>query len=101
MLSTYAGTLVAHPGWGPGPGWGGPGWWIIFPILWFALIVTVIVLLARRARRGWAAWGPYGPHRGTGPDPVAVLGERYARGEIDEAEYRTRLAVLQPEPPRR
>jgi putative membrane protein len=28
---------------------------------------------------------------------VGVLGERYARGEIDEAEYRQRLAVLRAE----
>lgn len=32
---------------------------------------------------------------GTGDgDPVAILRERFARGEIDEAEYRSRVAVL-------
>lgn len=100
MLTTDVATLVAHPGWYAAQG-GGPGWWIVFPILWFLLFATVVFLIARRARRGWAAWGPNGPHRGSGPDPVAILGERYARGEIDEAEYRARLAVLRPEPPQR
>lgn len=32
---------------------------------------------------------------GHGPDAMAVLAERFARGEIDEAEYRSRKAVLE------
>ena len=28
------------------------------------------------------------------PDPKALLAQRYAAGEIDEAEYLTRLAIL-------
>jgi putative membrane protein len=85
---------------------GGPGgWWVVFPILWFALVVTVIVLVSRRWRRG--AWGPYpggpggwgpggwGPGASRGSDSArAVLAERFARGEIDEREYRARLEVL-------
>ncbi|GAB6938630.1 SHOCT domain-containing protein [Isoptericola variabilis] len=67
---------------------GGPGWWIVFPILWFLLFATVVVLIARRARRYGPPWA-----RG-GAGGVDVLGERYARGEIDEAEYRQRLSVL-------
>ncbi|MCL1869029.1 MAG: SHOCT domain-containing protein [Promicromonosporaceae bacterium] len=98
MLSTLATTVVAHPGWAAGPG--GPGWWIVFPIFWGLVWLTVIFLLVRRGRRMWAAGGPPWA-RGTGPDPVSVLGERYARGEIDEAEYRRRLAVLRPETPGR
>ncbi len=92
MLSTVAGVLVAHPGFGTG---GGPGWWIVFPIVWFLLVLMVVVLVARRVRRGWVTGGPWVHH--AGPDPVSILGERYARGEIDEAEYRTRLAVLRPD----
>jgi putative membrane protein len=92
MLTTSALTasLAAHP-WGAGGAGGGPGWWIVFPILWFLLFATVVFLVARRARRGFG--GPWG-HQGS---PAAVLGERYARGEIDETEYRRRLAVLRGE----
>ncbi|WP_329561866.1 SHOCT domain-containing protein [Kitasatospora sp. NBC_01266] len=48
-------------------------------------------------RTAWRRWrGPYGPwaHGGPQSPPPAVLGERYARGEIDEDEYRARKATL-------
>jgi putative membrane protein len=64
---------------------GGPGWWIVFPILWFAVFVLVASLFWRR-RRGWCAYGV-----GSGE---SVLAERFARGEITDAEYRDRLSVL-------
>jgi putative membrane protein len=82
---------------GPHYGWGGPGpFFFIFPLLWFLLFATVIFLIARRARRGpRGGWGgPWAAHGGAGADPVTLLGTRFARGEIDEAEYRSRLAVL-------
>ncbi|WP_425955719.1 SHOCT domain-containing protein [Xylanimonas sp. McL0601] len=94
MLPTLAGTVVSHPVFAYG---GGFGWWFVFPLLWFALILTAIILFARARRRAWADGAPWA--RSTSPDPVAILGERYARGEIDEAEYRTRLAVLRPTQP--
>jgi uncharacterized membrane protein len=37
--------------------------------------------------------GPWGSRRG--PDPRAILAERYARGEITHEEYRERLGHLQ------
>lgn len=87
-------TLPHHGGWGPGP------WWFVFPLLWFLLFATVIFLVARRARRGhgwggppWAGYGYPGAPSGTG-DPVTILAQRFARGEIDEEEFRARLAVL-------
>ena len=59
----------------------GPGaWWPIFPLLWLAIIATAVVLL-RRGRCGY--------RRGMG-----ALEERFARGEIDAAEYRERRDVL-------
>ncbi|WP_207211703.1 SHOCT domain-containing protein [Promicromonospora panici] len=82
---------------GPHYGWGGPGpFFFIFPLLWFLLFATVIFLIARRARRGpRGGWGgPWAAHAAAGSDPVTLLGTRFARGEIDEAEYRSRLAVL-------
>src|SRR5215216_4333475 len=63
-------------------------WWPGFGLLWIVLFWGVVVLFFRR-RRGW--WG--GP-RASGE---AVLGERYARVEITEDEYRQRLRVLKNE----
>jgi putative membrane protein len=82
---------------GPHYGWGGPGpFFFIFPLLWFLLFATVVFLIARRARRGpRGGWGgPWAAHSAAGADPVTLLGTRFARGEIDEAEYRSRLTVL-------
>lgn len=61
-------------------------WWIVFPILWALLIAALIVLLWRRGRR----YPPDG-----GDSPKRILGERFARGEINADEYRERLAQLQ------
>jgi len=82
-------TLVAHPvgwgwGWGPGP------WFLFFPLFWFGLIALFFAFGARRRRR-WDDGD--GTRRGTA-GARAVLAERYARGEIDESEYRARLEVL-------
>ena len=69
-------------------GWDGWGWlWpfhFIIPLLFFALIVTVVVLLVRYAA-GWGDHPPrWGERRSAG---LEALDERYARGEIDRDEY--------------
>lgn len=72
-------------GWYDGPD-GPGGWWVVFPIAWFLIIagaVTVAVIVARR--RGRMVGRRAGERR---------LAERYAAGEIDEEEYRSRLATL-------
>ncbi|MFD6491151.1 SHOCT domain-containing protein [Streptomyces sp. NPDC060188] len=80
---------------------GGPGPWILFfPLIWAAVVIGVVTVLRRTARRGrrgpWRAVGGFGPGdpRPTGDSPVAVLGRRFASGEIDEDEYWRRLSVL-------
>ncbi|MGH3368050.1 MAG: SHOCT domain-containing protein [Nocardioidaceae bacterium] len=71
-------------------GWGGPGeWWPVFPIFWLviaAVVVTTFVLTARR--RGRLSGQRAGERR---------LAERYAAGEIDVEEYRSRLSTLRAE----
>ncbi len=62
------------------------GWWPIFPLFWL-LLWGVVIFALFRSKRGLARW------RG-GPSAESVLGERYARGEINENEYRDRLKVL-------
>jgi putative membrane protein len=76
---------------------GGPGPWILFfPVLWALLIGGGIALLRRtvwRGRRG----GPWRQPMVENDSPIAVLGHRFASGEIDEDEYWRRLSVLNEE----
>ena len=74
---------------------GGPGPWILFfPLIWAAVVFGVVTVLRRTVRRGRG--GPWRPMDGrpTGDSPIAVLGRRFASGEIDEDEYWRRLSVL-------
>ncbi|MER8186757.1 SHOCT domain-containing protein [Kitasatospora sp. NPDC094015] len=71
-------TLLAETG----GHWPGP-WILLVPLFWLA-VVALVVTFARRA----------GLRRHCGDAPLAVLGRRYANGEIDVEEYRTRRAVL-------
>ena len=66
-----------------GHGWGAGPWFLLFPLFWLTVIV-VLAIVFRRSR-----WGRARDRAGEG-----LLGERYARGEITEEEYRQRLAVL-------
>ncbi|MEU9632389.1 MULTISPECIES: SHOCT domain-containing protein [Streptomyces] len=76
---------------------GGPGPWILlFPVIWALVIGGGITLLRRtvwRGRRG----GPWGRPTVESDSPLAVLGRRFASGEIDEDEYWRRLSVLNEE----
>ncbi|MFG2830341.1 SHOCT domain-containing protein [Streptomyces sp. NPDC048434] len=79
---------------------GGPGPWILFvPVLWALVIVGVVTLLRRTGRRhggpGRRFGGPQYSARADAPSPLAVLGRRFAAGEIDEEEYWRRLSVLE------
>ena len=65
------------------------GWGWIFPLAW---IVLIGLFWAFAWRGSW--WRRRGGEWQEARSSEAVLGERYARGEIDEDEYRTRLAVL-------
>ncbi len=88
---------------------GGPRFF--FPLL--LLMIIGGVFLVRRRKRAWfAANGGDGPgfagRHGNGPDTppmtppsssaMTLLQERFARGEIGEAEFRQRRSVLQGDP---
>src|SRR5664280_3398496 len=69
------------------------GWivWLLIVVLFWGLVIAAIVLgirwLIRADRRG--------SHEGPAtPDALELLRQRYARGEIDEAEYERRKIVL-------
>ncbi|MEU9099718.1 SHOCT domain-containing protein [Streptomyces sp. NPDC048361] len=71
----------------------GPGPWILFvPLIWAAVIFTVVTMA-----RGSGWHGRRGPWRPPLDDrsPIAVLGRRFAAGEIDEEEYWRRISVLE------
>jgi len=88
-LSTPA--ALAAPYMMHGWGYGGPGaWFLLFPLFWILVIGLFIFLGPRRWRRN-NQW-----HQSQGAE--SVLRERYARGEIDETEYRARLEVLRSQP---
>lgn len=73
---------------------GGPGPWILlFPLIWALVIGGGIALLRRTVWRGRRGPGP-GRSAVEGDSPIAVLGHRFASGEIDEDEYWRRLSVL-------
>jgi len=77
-----------HPhGWGGG--WGmmlGPVAWLVF----MAVAVALVVLLVRWLAGGERGERPSRPAR----KPLDILEERFARGEIDEEEFRRRKEAL-------
>jgi putative membrane protein len=68
----------------------GPGPW--FPLVWIGVMIVFWTGVFLIARRFW--W------RGGGGPAQAVLAERYAKGEMTEAEYRRAADVLRERPPR-
>jgi putative membrane protein len=68
---------------------------LLFVILLTALVFTLVRALGHH---GPADDGHTSPT--VGRPPEQVLAERFARGEIDETEYRKRLATLRSAPPR-
>jgi putative membrane protein len=68
-------------------------------ILFWAVLIAVGVLVLRALSRPDSRLAPYGPparrqDHDPVPAPEQLLAERFARGEIDEDEYRRRLDVL-------
>ncbi|MGW7446808.1 SHOCT domain-containing protein [Kitasatospora sp. NPDC054795] len=88
--------------------WHGPGPWILLiPLIWIAVVVLVIAVLRRTVWRRHGCGFGYGYGVGTGAGagagaaaehPLAVLGRRYAEGDIDAEEYRAKRAVLSESP---
>jgi putative membrane protein len=70
---------------------GGWGWWLIMPLVTVAFWVAVIGLVVSLLR------GRPGPTPTEAPRPASpeeILAQRYARGEIEDDEYRHRLDTL-------
>lgn len=70
-----------------GMGWGG---WLVMAfsmVAFWALVVFAVVAIFRPSRDERI-------NHTRGQDPLDILGQRFARGEIDESEYHARLDVL-------
>jgi putative membrane protein len=65
--------------------------WGFVPFFWVGWILILVLIFGFGGR--WFGWRRYAPpeDRASGE---RVLAERFARGEIDEDEYRRRLSVL-------
>ncbi|MFF4161252.1 SHOCT domain-containing protein [Streptomyces sp. NPDC001678] len=82
----------------------GGGWGLfamtVSMVLFWALIITVAILLFRALARPPYGGQYTGWQKGPAPGHAEqILAERYARGEIDEEEYARRLATLRGSPP--
>ncbi|MFT4212759.1 MAG: hypothetical protein QM626_12915 [Microbacterium sp.] len=79
-VATHAGVWAGAPFW---------PFFIVFPLL-FLLVLGLIFGLVFRRRR----FATYGPPWAGRASAEQILAERFARGEIEEAEYRARLETL-------
>jgi putative membrane protein len=72
-------------GWGY-MGWGGMAFGGLMMLLWVALVIALIVLIVR--------WLGGTPRQATGGNALETLRQRFARGEIDTAEFDERSRQL-------
>ena len=83
-----AGGLEHGHMWGYGAG--GMIFGTLMMVLVIAAIITLVVLLVR-----WLTGAARAPHAGPpAKPPLDILEERFARGEIDKAEFEERKRVL-------
>jgi putative membrane protein len=70
-----------------GVGWGG---WILMTLAMVAFWALVVFAVLALFRGDQSSHEPTAEHR----DPMEILEERFARGEINEDEYHARHSVL-------
>lgn len=87
-------------------GIGSGGFWPVLLIMTLMMLIGLAVLVyAIQGGRWHLSGGPGGPRSAlpggdqeqaqvSGPDPLVVLRERYAAGEIDEQEFERRIETL-------
>ena len=78
-------------------GWG-YGFGIFSMILFWGLLIVGVMVLLRYLSRGASPEPPAQHHPAQPPSAEQILAERFARGEIDADEYRSRLDILHDHP---
>lgn len=76
--------------WGYGFSWGGMLLMLLSMALWIALLVVVVWAIIRWLDRRTSPSGPTNASlapTSSGPSALEILGQRYARGEIDAATF--------------
>ena len=83
----------APPHWHWPGHWHGPQLWWICPLM--MIVFFVLFFAAMRYSRFDRGWGPmHRWHYGPSSSAIEVLDERFARGEIDEEEYKAKKATI-------
>jgi len=73
--------------------WDGGPWMFVGPLMMIAFVVVIVAVVVLTIR--WLG-GPthHNPHVAPGSAPLDILKARFARGEIDKAEFEERRRVL-------
>lgn len=81
--------------WNHGWGWGG---WILMGlamVVFWAVVITLVILAIRYFTSDRSSAGTTRPAPAPGSNRAEdLLAERFARGEIDEEEFRRRMTLL-------
>ena len=59
-------------------------------LFWLVVIILVVIVIRQLVRRGMGS----APSETLKRDPVQILRERYAKGEIDTEEFEERMKTL-------
>lgn len=91
LLQPWSAMAQPRPDWDwPGPWhmWGWGFWWI-FPMLMFGLMIFLCAFFMFRG-----PWSNRGRYRDTTGSALTLLSERFARGDISKEEFEEKKAIL-------
>jgi putative membrane protein len=93
-------TFMPYGNWNMNMGWGGGLLMVLFTLIFFGAVALIIVTVLHQHdhhgqnHHGHDRHGHHHPSATHRPDALKILDERFARGQIDEEEYKSRRALL-------